>query len=428
MTSMKLAKILILALGLMMPAAAASFANVNFISSAGHRIIAVNSETGETSTITLSATGPSPSGVIPADESIFLTYDLPISMLSDIQVTVIGDASAVGIGGYGPLYAQAIGSVAEYQVGLTSSDKNTIQIRFLTDVTFTPGQTISIAGVRVDASYLGMVVGAVVEVDFSNAEGEAVVTNGQDLEVAELAEPLTISSPATPPIQFLANGQPLNDVATVTISELFTNAFETRASNRTRILLTVTSVPAGCSFVGIYGLDGTASALYGGYGPTTNTRFIEIDLQNSSNLEYIEVGLQFALVSTPDYTPSNATVTATLWPELDSYPETAPLRYGARNISAVIPFGIEGVTAGRLLAVFNAVTPDFDTGIAIMNGSGTAGLPVSIGQYGGITVSMYPSLLQTILAGWVWKRTAHWLPKQPGPCWCPSSLFMLKTP
>jgi hypothetical protein len=396
MIAMKLAKILILAIGLMMPAAAASFANVNFISSAGHRIIAVNSQTGETSTITLTATGPSPSGVIPADESIFLTYDLPISRLHEIQVTIIGDSSPVGINGYGSFYAEQIGTVAEYQVGLIASDRYTIQIRFLADVTFAPGDTISIAGVRVDTTGLGMIVGAVVEVDFSNAEGEAVVTNGQDLEVAELAEPLTVSSPATPSIQFLANGEPLNDVATVTISELFTNAFETKIT-RTRILLSVANIPAGCAFVGISGISGTASAHYGGYGPTSNTRYIEIDHQNASILEQIQVGLQFDLLSAPDYAPSNATVTVTLWPPLECYPEDPPLRYGQRNLTATIPFGIEGVTSGRLLSVFNAVTTDpeteeavFDTGVAIMNGSGTAGLPVCIGQYGTITVEMYP--------------------------------------
>jgi len=395
---MKSAKILILALGLMTLAAASSFANVNFISSAGHRIIAVNSQTGETSTITLSATGPLPSGTIPAEESIFLTYDLPISALDDIVVTVKGDASVAGtITGYGA--PVAIGTVANFQVGLTPLDKNTIQIRFLTAVTFVPGDTISIAGVRVDASSLGMVAGAVVEVDFSNAEGEAVVTNGQDLEVAELAEPLTISSPAAPPIQFLANGDPLNDVATVTISELFTNAFETKAyPYRTRILLTVTSIPAGCAFVGIDAVySPTVLTASGGLGPVPNSAYVEIDIQDASQLEYIDVGLKFALVSTPDYTPSNAIVTATLAPALLSYPSDFPLRYGVRNLTSVVPFGITGVTAGKLLAVFNAVVSDpvtevmtMDTGIAIMNGSGTAGLPMSIGQFGAISVHMYP--------------------------------------
>ncbi len=394
---MKLAKTLILALGLMTLAAAASFANVNFISSAGHRIIAVNSQTGETSTITLSATGPEPYGIIPAQESIFLTYDEPISALGDIVVSVIGDSSVAGaLTCYGPLCTAPIGSVANVQVGLTAADMYTIQIRFLQDVTFYPGDTISIAGVRVDVASGGQDLDLVVMVDFSNAEGEAVVTNGQDLEVAEVAEPISVSNPAAPPIQFLADGTPINDVATITISELFTNAFETKPyPERTRILLTVTDIPAGVGFVGVAGLGGTASAVFGGPGPYPNSEYVDIDLQNASNLEDITVGLQFELVSTPDYAPSDATVTATLAPPLTSYPSLFPLRYAERNIAASVPFGVQALIGGRLLAVFNATDTEdgfvtFDTGIAIMNGSGTAGLPTSIGQAGTIVVNLYP--------------------------------------
>jgi hypothetical protein len=405
MTSMKLTKILILTLALMTIAATVSFANENFISSAGRRIIAVNSETGETSSILLSATGPD-GGIIPAGESIFLTYDAEISSLGDIAIRVQTDEAVAGdftaYGDFVDLTGAGLGVQA--RIGLTATDYRTIQIRFTQDVSFVTADTIAISGVRVNAAKaFSQAIGSVVKVNFTNAVGEAVVTNGLNLEVAETREPLEVSNPASPSIQLRADGTAINDVATVTIGELFTNAFETKADpEQTMILITVTDVPEGITFNGISGLAGTASAAYGGTctyaGLADNQRVICIDTQDESLLEDIEVGLKFVLEGPTVFAPTPATVTVTLFPPgSGAYPWPFPLKYAQRNLASQVNFLVSGVVGGKLLATFNTVISNpeteeqvLNTGVAIINGSGTAGLPVTIGQAGAITVNMYP--------------------------------------
>jgi len=234
-----------------------------------------------------------------------------------------------------------------------------------------------------------MAPGAQVTVDFTNAIGEAVVTNGLGLPVAILREPISISPTTAPQIKFLADGTPLNDVATATISELFTNAFETKDANNSEILISVTDVPAGIHFVGI-------SDVLGNNGVNASacaTNVICIQLQNESELQSIDVGLRFALDDPSIFIPSNATVTATLYPPLSSitpYPSALPLRYAARYVTGVVDFGVQAVVGGKLLSVFNVVGGSLNTGVGIMNGSGAAGLPLAFAQLGAVTVNMYP--------------------------------------
>jgi hypothetical protein len=408
MTSMKLTKILILTLVLMTIAATVSFADVNFISSAGRRVIQVNAQTGMTSTILLSATGPSGNAFVGANESIFLTYNADISALQDIQVRVQNDVTPVGgFTAYNTFVALTgtSGTLAEARVGIQQGDRRTIQIHFTAPVTFLDTDSIEVGGVRVNAaSAFSITADQVVKVDFTNAIGQAVVTNGQGLEVAVTREPMSVTSP-TVPINFLANGTATNDIATVTLNELFTNAFETRTvagEAKTRILLTVSDLPQGIAFSGVYnviGLNGLVAedctAAIGGVG--ANQALICVDSQSESLFESIQVGLRFALVDTAEFAPAPATVTATLTPVgPTNYPYPLPLRYAVHNASGTIPFGITGVTQGLLLSTFNAVITNLDdetimnTGIAIMNGSGAAGLPLAIGQAGEVTVAMYP--------------------------------------
>jgi hypothetical protein len=156
MTSMKLTKILILALGLMAIAATASFANTNFIRSAAPTLMTSNGRTVLASSIVLSATGPLPYGTIPANESLFFTFTAPISFLTDINVIVKDEELTQGtMTAYNTWYDLGSPAVASVQVRSTGGYR-TLQVAFPAEVTFDINETIEIEGVRLDVQGLGV--------------------------------------------------------------------------------------------------------------------------------------------------------------------------------------------------------------------------------------------------------------------------------
>jgi len=411
---MKLAKILILALGLMAIAATASFANTNFIRSAAPTIMTLNGRTVLASSIVLSATGPLPYGTIPENESLFLTFQVPISFLEDINVIVKDEELVAGtITTYNTEYN--VGSVAVVKV-LSTGDRRTLQIAFPSEVTFDINDTIEIEGIRLDVKGLaGGGENTIVKMDITNSLGQAVVTNALGIEVGILRNPL-VMGPTVGSISFLSDTGVISNVATVTVDELFPNAFETTSPQPyqlfedTEIWFQLTDIPQGVRLNGYCQFDpGYSSVSVAASNCRVrvgdNAVVIDIDDQDPTRWERIAVGIGFELFDTPSFQPSDAMVDATLFPPPGFYefPDATPwddyLRFDIvfTGNPAAIDFGVVDLTS-ELLAVYNAAYKDgtlqeppvysLNTGIAIINQSGSS--RYGIGQYGSIFVELYP--------------------------------------
>jgi hypothetical protein len=132
---------------------------------------------------------------------------------------------------------------------------------------------------------------------------------------------------------------------------------------------------------------------------------------NESYFETIEVGLVFDLVATPDFTQDPANLTIYKYPDVAkcSYPwygdgastcaGAIPLKYAYMPITDCdVEFDVDSEIGGELLSVFNVSDTTWDTGIAIMNGSGAEPLKSEIlfghwwdvPQNGAVEVWMYP--------------------------------------
>lgn len=402
---MKLAKILILALALMAMAATASLANTNFIRSAAPTIMTLNGRTVLASSIVLSATGPLPYGTIPENESLFLTFQVPISFLEDINIIIKDEELVAGtIVNYNQLYDVGSPAVASVQV-ISTGGYRTLQIAFPAEVTFDINETIEIEGVRLDVQSLaGAGEGTLVKMDITNSLGQAVVTNALGIEVGILREPL-IMGPTYGSVSFFSDTGVISNVATVTVDELFPNAFETRNGpndDETDIWFQLSNIPQGVRISGCQVAPAQSSVTvdFHIYSCSVggNVVRVEIDDQNPTLWERIAVGIEFELYDTPSFQPSPADVDATLYPPpYYNMPWINELLFDIRftGSPAAVSFGVVDLTT-ELLAVYNAayrdqVMPEFyslNTGIGIINQSGSS--RYGIGQYGAITVEMYP--------------------------------------
>jgi hypothetical protein len=323
-------------------------------------------------------------------------------MLEDINVVIKDQVLQGGpITAYDTAYDIGSPAVATIQI-ISTGGYRTIQIAFPTDVTFDINETIEIEGVRLDVQ--GFAVDGLVKMDITNSIGQAVVTNALGIEVGILKEALEMG-PTVGSISFLADTGVLSNVATVTVDELFPNAFETRPDN-TEIWFQLSNIPQGVRLNGYCQFDPSYSSATVDAGScsvltSSNAVILRIYNQDPTLWERIALGIGFELYDTPSFQPSPADVDATLFPPPGYYdnnwPYTSYLRFDVvfTGNPASISFGVVDLTS-NLLAVYNAAykdqaMPEFyslNTGVAIINQSGSS--RYGIGQFGAITVEMYP--------------------------------------
>jgi hypothetical protein len=427
MTSMKLTKLLILALGLMALTAATSFADAAFFAFPAKRNVATNAQTGEVDRVTLvsaygDATAPA---MIPASRSIFYTFSQPISAVGTINVEMelpngTSAALATPIDAYGEWFdidMAAGGTIAEVRVAYNGADPNpqVVQIHFTADVSFYELNTIKLSGVRCNMDGLGQVEGSTVTVSLSNPEGDIAIDNSEDLVVAVLHHPIECED-CDPTVSFRQDGRTYDDTTTVTIGELFTNAFEPPE----QINIMISDIPTGFDFVGCSGVTGfdefpaAGSSEIEMSGAVTIVEcdyvndhvIIQINDSNESYFETIEVGLVFDMTGIPDFDQDPAVLTIFKYPEgSGAYPwfssgasSPSPLKYKYMPITCYVYFDVDADIGGELLSVFNVSDSIWDTGIGIMNGSGAEPLQSDIlfghwwdvPQNGAVEVWMYP--------------------------------------
>jgi hypothetical protein len=423
MTSMKLTKLLILALGLIALTAATSFAaDSAWNVFASKRNVATNAQTGEVDDVTMvSAYGDEGQpAMIPESHSIFYSFSQPISALDEIDVQMqLADGDAwltqpitTYMNWYPIRWDGAGDPMAEVRVAYNGADPQVVQIHFLEDVTIYELNTIALSGVRCDMGGLGMQEGQEVFVSLSNPEGDIALDNASNLPVAVLHHPIYCEG-CSPTISFRQDGRTYNDTATVTIGELFTNAFEAPE----RIRINISNIPTGFDFVGVAGVTGLGSDEIDGsvslytWSSVYDYIIIQINDSNASYFETVEVGLVFDLIGIPDADQDPANLTIYKYPDVSgcSYPwygsgasgcaGSTPLKYYYMPITDCdVEFDVESDIGGELLSVFNVSDTIWDTGIAIMNGSGAEPLKSEIlfghwwdiPQNGAVEVWMYP--------------------------------------
>jgi hypothetical protein len=434
MTSMKLTKILILVIGLMALSASAAFADAAFNVFASKRNLATNAQTGEVDTVTLvSAFGDAigDPAFIPEGRSIFFTFSQPITALSDIDFEgqrsgLIGgdlylDATMTAYGVWYPIRDGSDDQVAEIRVGYNGADPlpKVVQVHFINeDLALWYGDTLKLRGVRVSVvtnPNLGMVEGQEVFVSLSNPEGDIAFDNASNLPVAITHHPIYCDG-CDPSVSFRQDGKTYNDTTTVTIGELFTNAFEAPE----QIRIDVPTPPTGFDFVGCSGVMGSGSVELSAYVSTCSSAgigggyiIVTITSSNESYFETLDVGLIYDLIGIPDFPDdiNNSVLTIYKYPDKAGCPYpwygsgastcagSTPLKYAYMPITdCEVEFNVESDIGGELLSVFNVSDEVWDTGIGIMNGSGAEPLKSEyiyghwwdIPQNGAVEVWMYP--------------------------------------
>jgi len=416
---MKLARVLILALGLIMIAAIPSFAAVPFVTSSTLNQMAPNAETGLSGNVVLTALAP---GTVLAGEIINVSYNpAVISSLSTMSMSTTVNGSGVVL----TSFANAIYGVSVAVGGAGGNNINAIvgasniTLNFTANQAFLTGDEIQIIGVRLNVSGFATVGGQQV-VTISSVLGSASLTN-PTVPVALFVVPFTVTTAA--PAAF-TQIQPFAQTfaATVTIKEAgsFSNAFETQGlTYPTKLILQVTGLPVGMSVSGIGGITtdvGTlavvdplqTAALY-----AAGEIIIDITAQSANTIDNIAVPINLTVPAntTLALNPAAASVAVTLAPAAVGVPLygvgplVGPDLYAVSNVSAGIPITVTQL-ATALLSVFNSWIlpmpnlPDsgFDTGIAITNTTGFgasaatyAGGPFIVPQTGTITVVMFPA-------------------------------------
>jgi len=385
---MKFAKILIVAFGLMMIAAGTSYGQAAFISSAAPNVLANNAQTGLVGDVALTAITP---GTIPNGEIITLSYDVPISSLSEFNAVVNGVAFT-GFTAYGA-------GITNGSVTVTVANQTNITIKFDADTAVVAGPFLQVNDVRVNASG-----GAPKEIYMfiTSVLSSVTVTNPRILvglteDAIKLEGPFSVSSS----INTAGFGAA---TATVRVTELFENAFETAGSPyQTQVILRLTNP----STLGLYSasasegfplLDISATAT------TSSTVVIYINQQDQNVEEYFDVTLYFHATQTPvPVDPGEIAVRATLAPPAVGFPPyvVGPTRGYYRFAEKLTPavlidFGV-GSLETMLLSTFNVVVEEnedlgvvgFNTGFAVAN----AGIILDpwAGQPGAITVTFYKS-------------------------------------
>jgi hypothetical protein len=463
MTSMKFVKMLILALGLVSLATAFSFAAVPFNTTSTVNMMNVNAQTGLIGSVLYTPMAP---GTVNAGEIISLNLpgNVPISYLPEIMVSLTGTTTSAFAESFGiaisgnapngrPWVRVGTANYSNYGDTLTATTTGTtisgvsVQVNqyslilsFGSSVTFAAGDFIKFDGVRVDANQMA-VGGGNMQVTLTNVIGQAT-TDTPQLTVATFVPEnqilaitgVTGAVGTSGGITFKANGSANStnsNLVTVTIKELFPNAFETKnltgtfgVTYYTRIKLSLT-IPTPLTITGVTlaGPDGATftngqwlNASFQVPAITTNPLEIAIVNQNPNKLETLQVGIQFGMTAggVMPITASPITMTAML----DS-PTAAPLpyslnasftnyynlnyRYRAAATPATgpsIPVTIVPLTSNLLTAYSSAMRPPtgsntflYDTGIAITNLSGSNPSTLTsfpVGTPGTITVTLYP--------------------------------------
>ena len=401
---MKLAKILIVALGLMLIAASSSFGAVIAFRTGTLNEVAINAQTALAGNIGLV---PLVNGFVPAGEIVNINYDRPISSVSDMQIFVNNVDQAIVFTGFGTY------PIAN---GLFTVDADHIALQFNTQLDVLAGVTaIEIRGVRLDVCNTGG-VNSRASATISSVLGQFSTTD-PDVDVAVLMEPIAISATnATVDINTAGFG---GATAAVTITELFNNAFETKdgSAGDTRIAITINS-PASLVLSGIEQVctGPIPCAAWHFISTVGNVTTIGIDSNDPNLLEKIEMLLHWAPGTPPiPLNPGNATVTATLAPPRVG---SGPVALGAEVVNGYLRYcnrpavgapvtitigGIESLST-TLLSVFNVYAPrqdnciatfetecflGYNTGFAVAN-AGTI-LGPFIGQPGTITVTLWPA-------------------------------------
>jgi len=405
---MKLARVLILTLGLVMVAAIPSLANVPFTTSSTLNQMAPNAETGLAGNIVMTALA---GGNVAASEIINMAFSPSvISSLTDATATVTlgGVATALPLA----LVPYATPQAIVAGITVTINPSNIVFTFPAGGVTAFAANTdnIQISGLRLDVHTFAT-VGSTLNVTISSVLGSATVTN-PTVPVALFVEPITVTETGTLTYLEYFTGT-VNSTATVAIAEAgsFTNAFETQGPVApTKVILQVTGLPTGIALTGavvnalpaglVVVLDATQSpALY-----AAGTVILDITAQNANLLDTFSVTLTFSSsAGMLALNPPPASISATLAPaalvpplyDVENLVGDSDL-YAPRLKSANIPITITQL-ATALLSVFNAWLPgDFDTGFAIANTTGYVVTPVNIagenvlGQTGNIIVVLYP--------------------------------------
>jgi len=416
---MKLARVLILALGLTMIAAIPSFAAVPFVTSSTLNMMAPNAETGLSGNVVLTALA---GGTVSAGEIINVSYNPSvISSLSSASTIVIvnaveTDTSLAGVG---------YGASTQIQTNIAAIvSAGNITLNFSADTQFFQGDQIQIIGVRLDVHGFAT-VGSSLNVTISSVLGTASLTN-PTVPVALFVEPITatmtgITFNQVNPTQSLTT-------ATLTIKEAgsFSDAFETQGMNYpTELIVQVTGLPAGITLNSAGGITTNAAGVTAIIDPSSaglyaSGKFIvDITGQQANIIDTINVVLTFAANGTLALNPAAGAVNVTLGPAAVVPPlytvapgvagppvsGGGPDLYSVRNQSPALPITVfQQATA--LLSVFNSWIPPmagqsdsgFDTGIAISNTSGFGanaltypGDPWIPAQSGTVTAVLFPS-------------------------------------
>jgi len=459
---MKFVKMLTLALGLVTLATASSFAAVAFNTTSTVNMINMDAQTGLIGSVLYT---PMQAGTVNAGEiiSLNLPNNVPISYLSEITVSVTGTTTSAfaesfglaqtGVAPNGKTWVQAgtvgfaaytdtkVGPVSGITVSLSPGSftgPNNLVVSFGTSVTFGLVDFIKIDGIRVDSTAVA-VGGTNLQVSLTNTTGQATTDSPQQTVAVFVPETNILALTSVQGVTgtsggltFNANGTPYNsgtgnrNLVTVTIKELFPNAFETKTSGSpygvvytlTRIKITVGNLPTGVNITGVT-LSGPDGATFqnGQFPPagtqgaiTTNPLEIGISGQSANKIESLVMGLTFG-VTAGTVLPLTATP-ITLAVQLDQA-ATGNLPYNAVNYynyeykykapaapyaTGSIPLSFVPITS-NLFSQFNSAIHAtgggfaYDTGFAISNLSGSNPSTLSlypVSSPGTINVILYP--------------------------------------
>jgi hypothetical protein len=380
---MKSVKILALAFGLILLVSAAGFAQTSMTTTYATIPVAPNAQTGLVGEVDFV---PLVNGNIPAGESITVTYGAPISSTSDILVYVLGCAQPFSTANFATPVTCGASTVTVTPVAAPGT---TVLLSFAGTAmpTTVATQFVRITGVRLNVASISPAVNANINASVTNSTGVGSITNNF-VPVAQVQEAIAMTGSG--PFTCAQTGCTLT-TPYVTITEQFTNAFETKgATNPTQLLLAVTP-PAGFTFASASYTSNQVLANTGGLNATlkfANTAGLTINInsQNPQSLESIVVPIYLSALGPVALSPGNATVTATLAPPLVAPAVTAnvgpqagqsPLLYLSRTVSALITFTVQQFTT-TLYAPFSTWVPGFNTGFAIGNPTGVVRTGVSM--------------------------------------------------
>jgi len=465
---MKFARMLILALGLVTLATASSFASITLNTTTSPTVINTDAQTGLVGNISLTPSSP---GNITAGEVLTIQFptNVPISYLTDVSVSMTGtNGTAVFKTNYGSrdyCPSAGVGFVTASNGNTFSTYGNTfttattganagaavtvnqysIVIAFnAANINFGSADFIQINGVRMDPVNVSSGSGATISVSFNDTTGGQVTFSNSPLVVASFVAGTNIMTGYySNGLNFRPDGTAIQNLVTVTLKELFPNAWETKTTSYntyTRVKLALT-IPSGQNGVPLYTVtgvnlanDATATFANGQYatGGVQNgiltqlpTILVGVSSQSATINETLNIGITFGVTTGQimPSTPPSITITALLNPPATvdgtdtgtalaypfnrpsnvpaGYVQQAQLKYRptASPVSLTVPVSLAAPQTSNLLSIYNTVyhstgssLPMYDTGIAITNLSGsnptTTNYPVA--TPGAITVYFYP--------------------------------------